>query len=83
MSSHALISDHGHRKFRSFTPLNRRLDAAYQRCLDRGGHRPSGETIQRDFGNHQRLLPICARCHCPYGGPKQVTPRQRWNGSVG
>jgi hypothetical protein len=83
MTSDALRSIRGHRRFLSETPLNRRLDAAYQKCLDRGGHLPSGQTVQRDFGNHQRNLPICRRCGCPYGGPRMATARQRWNGTDG
>lgn len=71
----------GHRRFLQETELNRNLDAAYQRCLDRGGHVKSGETISRDFGNHQRSLPICARCRCPFGGPRLATAQQRWNGT--
>jgi hypothetical protein len=77
----AFRSIKGHHKFTSETSLNRRLDVAYQKCLDRGGHVASGESVQRDFGNHQRNLPICRRCHCPYGGPRQVSSKQRWNGT--
>jgi hypothetical protein len=79
MTTDALKSIKGHRSFQTFTDLNRKLDAAYQRCLLQGGHVHSGEFVQRDFGNHQRNLPICSRCGCPYGGPRMATARQRWN----
>jgi hypothetical protein len=73
----------GHRYILALTPLNERVDRAYQLCLDRGGHRPSGQTVLRDFGNHQRDLPICRRCSVPFGGPRLATARQRWNGTDG
>lgn len=70
----------GHRYILALTPLNERMDRAYARCLSNGGHKPSGQTVSRDFGNHQRELPVCKRCHCPYGGPRIVSSRNRWNG---
>lgn len=82
-SHHSIQSIDGHRSFTTTTPLNARLDRAFQRCLDRGGHTPSGENIVRDFGNHQRNLPICRSCRCPYGFPVIRSARNRWNGTNG
>ena len=83
MSVHTLQNYKGRRYFATTTPLNRKLDAAYQRCLDRGGHVASGDTIQRDFSSRQLVLPICRVCTCPYNFPKITSARARWNGVTG
>lgn len=64
----AWYSARGHRYFANLTALNRETTLRFDRCG--GRHTPSGMTLSRDFGNHQRVLPICATCGCPYGGPK-------------
>jgi hypothetical protein len=70
----------GHRYILALTPLNERMDRAYARCLSNGGHKPSGQTVSRDFGTRQLSLPICARCACPYNFPKITSAQSRWNG---
>jgi hypothetical protein len=70
----------GHRYILALTPLNERMDRAYARCLSNGGHKPSGQTVLRDFGNQQRDLPICRKCRIPYGGPRVTSANHRWNG---
>lgn len=68
----------GHRVILSLTPLNERLNRAYAACELTGGHSPSGETVTREFPTGQRDLPVCARCGCIYGGPKNY-----WSSSKG
>lgn len=54
---------------RALTLLNLRLSARYDYCESNGGHRPSGDTVMRQFPAGLRNLPICKGCECPYGGP--------------
>jgi hypothetical protein len=58
------------------TELNHRLNAAYKAC--HGAHVPSGDTIIRSITGLDRMLPICARCGVPFGGPVHY-----WSSSKG
>lgn len=71
MTIHALRSIDGHRRFVTLTDLNQRTSVAYYACEMNGGHRPSGDSVERQFPGGPRALPICSRCRVPYGGPKR------------
>jgi hypothetical protein len=68
--SHA---DHRPHRIQNLTALNLATSAAFRRCD--GRHIPSGETVSRIYPATIRVLPVCARCGVPYGGP-----RTTWNG---
>lgn len=66
----------GRRVFLTLTPLNLRTSARYERCD--GHHVPSGLTVNREFPQGTRVIPVCRRCRVPY------TRIRRWgDGFIG
>ena len=72
--AHDALTTHRPRRM-GLTDLNRATSAAYDRCVANGGHVDSGERVTRLYPATVRVLPTCANCGCPYGGP-----RTTWNG---
>jgi len=76
MTANAVKSHAYRHPYPGLTALNLATSAAYTRCVQSGGHLDSGETVTRVFPGTERVLPVCARCSCPYGFP----PIRNWGG---